>query len=100
MFLGNPALHHSIACSVLHMFAVYLSVSSPSSLSVEPDTDVAPETDDTPVIGYTPDDPSLAAELPGRQPPLEHAYIAYSLLSTACTRICCCHCLSHYCCIA
>ena len=78
MFLGNPALHVSIACSVLHMFAVYLSVSSPSSLSVEPDTDAAPETDATPVIGYTPDDQVFAAELPGKQPPLTHAYITYS----------------------
>ena len=68
------------------MIAVYLSVSSPSSLSVEPDTNVAPETDAAPVIGYTPDDSSLAAELPGKQTPLEHAYIAYSLLSYACIR--------------
>jgi hypothetical protein len=52
------------------MFAVYLSVSSPSSLSVEPDTDVAPETDAARVIGFTPDDQTLAAELPGKQPPL------------------------------
>jgi hypothetical protein len=79
MFLGNPALHSSLACSLLHMFSVHLSVSSPSSLSVEPDTDAAPETDAAPVIGYTPDDPSLAAELPGKQPPLTHAYITYSL---------------------
>ena len=27
----------------------------------------------------TTDDPSFAAELPGKQPPLTHAYIAYSL---------------------
>jgi hypothetical protein len=63
------------------MFAVYLSVSSPSSLSVEPDTDVAPETDDTPVIGYTPDDPSLVAELPGKQPPPLNMPISPTLFS-------------------
>jgi hypothetical protein len=61
------------------MFAVYLSVSSPSSLSVEPDTDVAPETDAAPVTGYTPDDQAFTAELPGKQPPLTQAYITYSL---------------------
>ena len=77
MLLGNPALHVSIACSVLHRFAVYLSVSSPSSLSVEPGTDVVPETDAAPETGYTADDPSLATELPSKHPPFEHAYITY-----------------------
>jgi hypothetical protein len=70
MLLGNPALHVSIACSVLHKFAVYLSVSSLSSLSVDPSTNVVPETDEAPEFDYTVDDPSLAAELPGKQPPL------------------------------
>jgi hypothetical protein len=70
MLLGNPALHFSIACFVLHKFAVYLSVSSPSSLSVDPSTDVVPKTDAAPETGYTVDDPSLAAELPGKHPPL------------------------------
>ena len=41
-------------------------VSSPSSLSI------APETDATPVIDDPVDEPSLAAELPGKQTPLEH----------------------------
>jgi hypothetical protein len=70
MSLGNPALHVSIACSVLHMFSVYLFVSSPSSLSVDPDTDIVPEVDAAPEYDYTVDDPSLAAELPGKHPPL------------------------------
>ena len=78
MLLGNPALHVSIACSVLHMFAVYLSVSSPSSLSIDPDTDVVPETDAAPEIDYAPDDQTFAAKLPGKHPHLEHADIAYS----------------------
>jgi hypothetical protein len=63
------------------MFAVYLFVSSLSSLSVDPDTDAAPENDDTT------DDLAFAAEQPGKHPPFEHAYIAYSLLSCACIRI-------------
>jgi hypothetical protein len=48
-------------------------VSSPSSYPIAPETDAAQETD------YIPDDPSFAAELPGKQPPLTHAYITYSL---------------------
>jgi hypothetical protein len=64
MLLGNPALHVSIARSVLQMFAVYLSVSSPSFLSIEPGTDAAPEIDDPT------DDPAFAAEQPGKLPPL------------------------------
>ena len=70
MLLGNPALHHSIASPVLHMFAVYLSVSSPSSLSVDPDTDVVREADAALEYDYTVDDQTLAAELPGKHPPL------------------------------
>jgi hypothetical protein len=54
------------------MIAVYLSVSSPSSLSVDPGTDVAPED-----YCYT-DDPSFAAEQLGKQNPLDHFNIAYS----------------------
>jgi hypothetical protein len=78
MLLGNPALHLSIACSVLHMFAMYLSVSFPSSLSVDPGTDVVPETDAAPEIDDPTDDPAFAAEQPNKNPPFEHAYIAYS----------------------
>jgi hypothetical protein len=47
-------------------------VSSPSSYPIAPETDAAPETD------YTVDDPSFAAELPGKQNPLDHSYISYS----------------------
>jgi hypothetical protein len=68
MSLGNPALHHSMACSVLHMFAVYLSVSFPSSLSVDPGTDIVPETDAAPEIDAPTDDPAFAAEQPGKHP--------------------------------
>ena len=78
MSLGNPALHFSMICSVLHMFDVYLSISSPSSLSVDPDTDVVPETDAAPKIDYASTDQTFAAELPGKHPPFEHADIAYS----------------------
>ena len=70
MLLGNPALHRRIACSVLHMFAMYLFVSSPSSLSLDPDTDVVPEADAAPRYDYAVDDQILAAELPGKQTPL------------------------------
>jgi hypothetical protein len=59
------------------MFAVYLSVSSPSSLSVDPDTDVVPETGAAPEIDYAPDDQTFAAKLRGKHPPFEHADIAY-----------------------
>ena len=71
MFLGNPAPHVSLAHSVLHML-VYLSVSSPSSLSVESGADADPETDAVPVIGSPSDDLAFATEQPGKQPPLEH----------------------------
>jgi hypothetical protein len=60
------------------MFAVYLSVSSHSSLSVDPGTVAVPETDAPPEIDYAPDDQTFAAELPGKHPPFEHADIAYS----------------------
>src|SRR3989337_189093 len=87
MLLGNPALHVSIACSMLHMFAVYLFVSFPSYLRVDPDTDVGPETDAAQEPDDTVDDLAFAAEQPGKHPPFEHAYIAYSLPSCACIRI-------------
>jgi hypothetical protein len=44
------------------MFVVYLSVSSPSSLSIDPETDAAQEPDDTV------DDLAFAAEQPGKPP--------------------------------
>ena len=52
-----------MSCALLHLYAVYLSVSSPLFSPVDPGTDVAPED------CYT-DDPSFAAELPGKQTPL------------------------------
>ena len=87
MFLGNPALHVSLARSVLHML-VYLSVSSPSSLSVEPDADADPETDAVPVIGSPSDDLAFATEQPGKQPPpLIIPISPMSILSYSCIRI-------------
>ena len=57
-------------CFVIALVAMYLSVSSPSSLSVEPGTDAIPETDTAAVIAYTPDDQPFAAEQQGKQTPL------------------------------
>jgi hypothetical protein len=51
------------------LFVVYLSVSSPSSLLLDVDTDVVPEADAAPEYDYAPDDQTLAAELPGKHPP-------------------------------
>jgi hypothetical protein len=51
------------------LIAVYLFVSSPSSLSLDPDTDVVPEADAAPEVDYALDDQTLAAELPGKHPP-------------------------------
>jgi hypothetical protein len=68
-----------MSCFVIAFVAMYLFVSTPSSLSVDPDTEEAPRTA-TPMTPF-------AAELPGTQPPLEHADIAYSLLSCACISI-------------
>ena len=70
---------------MLHIFTVYLSVSSPSSLSLDPDTDVVPETDAAPEYDYIVDDQTLVAELPGKPPP-DHQ-ISPILLYTACIRV-------------
>jgi hypothetical protein len=55
------------------MFAYYLPVSSPSSLSIDPDADVAPEADAAPEYDYVPDDTTdalaLAPEQTGKHPP-------------------------------
>jgi hypothetical protein len=59
-------------------------VSSPSSLSVEPGTDAAPETDAAAVIAYTTDDQPFAAEQRGKQNPLEHSDITQLSLSLLC----------------
>jgi hypothetical protein len=44
------------------------TVSSPSSLSIDPDTDVVPETDTAQEPDATVDDLALAAEQPGKPP--------------------------------
>ena len=76
------------------MIAVYLFVSSPSSPSVDPGTDVDLETDAAPKTDDTTDDPAFAAEQ-GKHPPFEHSNIAYSLLPYACIRNCCCYCFTY-----
>jgi hypothetical protein len=50
------------------LFVVHLYVSSPSSLSIDPDVDVAPETVVAPEVDYATDDQTLAVELPGKHP--------------------------------
>ena len=77
MFLGNPALHVSLARFVMHVYCVFICFFPPSSLSVESDTDAAPETDAVPVIGPPSDDLAFATEQPGKQPPFDHSDIAY-----------------------
>ena len=60
---------------ILIAFTVYLFVSSPTSLSVDlVPADTAAAAD----LVYIPGDPSFAAKQPGKQNPLEHAYITYS----------------------
>ena len=59
-------------CSVLHMFAVYLSVSSPLLFLVGPDTAVGPEYHYNHLRG------SSSTKQPGKQTPLDHPYIGYS----------------------
>jgi hypothetical protein len=54
-------------------------------LSVNPETAVDPEYD------YVDDDPSFSAELPGKQNPLDHSYIAHSFsLMLALDLLLCC----------
>jgi hypothetical protein len=72
---------------VLHAFTLYLPVSSPSSLPLDPDVVVAPEADAAQEPDDSVDDLALAAEQPGKHPHFEHSDIAYSLLSIACIRI-------------
>jgi hypothetical protein len=63
--------------------ALYLLFLPPSSLSVDPDADVVPETDaetagDTAEYDYCVDDPSLSVEQPGKHSSLfDHPDIAY-----------------------
>ena len=51
------------------LFAVYLFVSFPSSLLVDPDTDVVPETEAAQEPDDTIDDPFFLPEQPGKHPP-------------------------------
>jgi hypothetical protein len=69
------------------LFAVYLFVSFPSSLSLDLGTDAVPETDAAQEPDDSVDDLAFAAEQPGKHPPFEHSDITYSLLSYACIRI-------------
>ena len=68
------------------MFAVYLFIYSPSSLSLDPHTDVVPEVDAALEYDYRVDDQTLAAELPGKQTPVVHSDIAHFFPSHACIR--------------
>ena len=65
---------------LLHLFALYLSVSSPPSPSVDPGAELG----DAP--GYTTDDPCLPAEQPGKQTTLIISYITQFFLSISCIR--------------
>ena len=61
-------------------FAMNLFVSSPPSLSLDlvPADADAPECDYAPEFDQPSDDPAFAAEQPGKQTPLTHAYITHS----------------------
>ena len=54
------------------LFALYLLFLAPLFSPVDSATDAAAEYD------YAPDNQSFSAELPGKQNPLDHSYIAYS----------------------
>jgi hypothetical protein len=69
---------------ILIAFTVYLFVSSPPFLSV----DLVPADTAAADFDYLPDDqqlvdPSFAAEQPGKQTPLTHAFVTY-ILSSSC----------------
>ena len=63
---------------MLHTFTVYLSVSSPSSLSVDADVDVVPEVDAAQEPDDAADDLALAVEQTGKHPHFDNSDIAYS----------------------
>ena len=76
---------------MIAFLAVYLFVSSPPFFPVDPET-----ADDALEIDYfTVGDSFSFAEQPGKQNPLDHSDIAYSILSYACIRNYCCYCLSY-----
>ena len=60
-----------MSCIVMHMFALYL-------LFLPPLLFVRHRDRRRPQDCYSVDDPSFAIELPGKQNPLDHSYIAYS----------------------
>ena len=63
-----------MSCLPVALFAMYLLFLPPPSLPIDPET-----ADDPPEYNYVVNDPSnFSAELPGKQNPLEHSYIAYS----------------------
>ena len=53
-------------------FVCLIFIVFPLFSPVDPETDVAPEYD------YAPDVQSLSVELPGKQNPIDHSYIAHS----------------------
>ena len=62
-----------MSCICVTSVCFIFTISSPLFSPVDSETDVVP------VIDYVPDDPaSFSAELPGKQNPLDHFYIAYS----------------------
>ena len=62
---------------LLYLIALYLSVSSPPSPSVDPGAKLGDAS------GYTTDDPCLPAEQPGKQNPLDH-FLYRPVLSLLC----------------
>ena len=58
---------------MLQLSALYLLFLPPPSLSIDAET-----ANDVVVYDYIVDEPSLSTELPGKQNPLDHSYIAYS----------------------
>ena len=68
-----------MSCFVLHR--CYYLLFLPPLLMVDPETDAAAG------YIYDPADQSFAAEQQGKQTPLDHSYIAYVFLPTACISI-------------
>ena len=61
-----------MSCILLHLCAPLFICFFPLFSPVDPETDAAPEND------YAPDVQPLSAEIPGKQNPLDHSYIAHS----------------------
>ena len=73
------SLHLAMSCLVLHW--CYYLLFLPLFLPVDPETDAAAG------YIYDPADQSFATEQQGKQIPLDHSYIAYVFLPTACISI-------------